>query len=167
MAVALNTTLINLGIHGLVKKGKWDRIEDGRTNGTDIFIGAAVAREEETFPDIDLCGEAEPIWGFVTGLNTTRHTLPTVTSGSASWYNDYDNPFANDIWVRIGIPTAQMIILVLSGTNKTIGRGRKIKCVDGVFEHADTNDNYQMIAEEPVTGAANTRKYFYARFVKN
>lgn len=167
MAVALGTTLINLDIKGLVKKGKWDRIEDGRTNGDDIFIGAAITRKDETFPDIDLCGEIEAIWGFVTGLNTARHTLPNVTTGNAAFYNDYDNPFADNIYVRIGIPTPQMIILVLSATAATIARGRKLKCVDGVFQHADTNDNYQMISEEAVTGAANTRKYFYARFVKN
>ena len=163
MAVALGTTLINLGISTLIKKGNWARIEDGRINGSDIFIGAAVTREEETFPDIDLCGEAEPIWGFVIGLNTSKHTLPD----NGPFYNDYDNPFTDNYWVQVGIPEAPSIYLVLSGTAKTIGRGRKIKCVDGVFEHADTNDNYQMIAEEPVTGAANTRKYFYARFVKN
>jgi hypothetical protein len=59
------------------------------------------------------------------------------------------------------------VIFVCSGTAKTIARGAKIKCVDGVWEQADTNDNYQMIAEEAVTGVVNTRKYFYARWVKN
>lgn len=163
MAIALGTTLIDLGIKALIKKGKWKRIEDGRTNGATIGIGMAVTREGQTFPDIDLCGEAEPIWGFVKGLNTTRHTLPAL----GPWFNDYDNPFADNIWVRIGIPAQAMVFLILSAIAVNIGRGRKLKCVDGVFRHADTNDNFQMIAEEPVVAAVNTRKYFYARFVGN
>jgi len=163
MAVALGTTLLDLKISTLIKKGKWKRITDGRCNGDTIFVGAGVTREGQTFPEIALCGEAEPLTGFVTGLNTARHTLPAL----GIWYNDYDVPFADEIYVRIGIPEAQMIILVLSATAVNIGRGRKLKCVDGVFTHADTNDNFQMMAEEPVVAAALTRKYFYARFVGN
>ena len=60
-----------------------------------------------------------------------------------------------------------MVFLVLSETETTIAKGQKIKCVDGVWEPASTSDNYQMIAEEAVTAAADTRKYFYARWVKN
>jgi len=163
MAVALSSTLRSLGISTLLLKGQWERVVDRLTTGTDIFIGAAVTEDGETQPDIDLCAEIEGILGFVLGYVPQWETIDS----EGYYYRDYDNPFGDNKWVRVGIPKQGNVILVLSGTNKTIGRGDKIKCVDGVFECADTNDNYQMIASEAVTGASNTRKYFYARWVKN
>lgn len=163
MTVALGTTLINKGIHTLLKTGSvWDRIVDGKANGTDIFIAAIVTRFGETYPDIDLCAEVDAMLGIVIGLNTTKHNLPE----NGAWYNDYDNCFANDKWLRVGIPKPQGVYLVLSETNTTIAVGDKLKVVDGVLAVADTNDNFQFIAEQAVTAAANTRKYFYARYVK-
>lgn len=165
MTVALGTTLINLQISTLIKKGSvgWQRIEDGYTNGVDIFIGAAVTRFGETRPDTDLCSAIEAIWGFVVGLNTNLKNLPD----GGAWFNDFDNPFANNVWIRVGIPQTLGIYLVLSATNVNIAIGAKIYCVDGVFTNATTDLNYQMIAEQAVTGAGNTRKYFYASWVKN
>ena len=164
MTVALGTTLINLGISTLVRKGQWDRIVDRQCTGSDIFIGAGVTEKGESgTSDIDLCAEIETLIGFVLGLVPQLETIPT----NGYYYNDYDQPFADDTWVRVGLPKQAMVILVLSGTEKTIAKGDKINCVDGVFQTAATSDNYQMIAEEAVTGAANTRKYFYARWVKN
>jgi hypothetical protein len=165
MVVALDSTLRTLNISTLVRRGSvgWPRIENGRCNGADIFIGAAITRYSETFPDIDLCAEIEAIFGFVLGLDTSRANLPE----NGAWYNDYDQPFSDNAWVMIGIPEHGGVYFVLSATNTTIAVGDKLKCVDGVFSVADTNDNYQMIAEEAKTGAANTRKYFYARWVKN
>ena len=163
MTVALGTTLIDLSIDTLLKKGVYKRIEDGLTNGTDIAIGMLVTRFGETFPDIDLCAVIEAIFGQVVGINTSKH--PVHANGP--WYNDYDNPYANDIWVRVGILEPEAIYLVLSETNTTIAVGNKLKCVDGVLAVADTADNYQFIANSPVTGAGNVRKYFYATFVKN
>jgi len=163
MTVALGTTLINLGIHTLLKTGSvWDRIVDARVNGSDIFIGAIVTRVNETYPDIDLCSEIEAMLGIVIGLNTTKHTLPA----NGAWYNDYDVPFTDNYWVRVGIPRPQGVYLVLSDTEKTFTVGNKLKVVDGVLQVADTNDNFQFICEKAVTGASNTRKYFYARYVK-
>ena len=113
MTVALDETLIAKGISTLLKKGVYKRIEDGITNGVTIFIGALVTRYGETFPDIALCGEGEAIFGQVFGLNTSKHLLPEL----GSWYNDFNNPFANDLWVRIGILEPEAIYLVLSETN--------------------------------------------------
>ena len=163
MTVALGTTLINLGIHTLLKTGSvWDRIVDGKINGTDIFIGAIVTRFGETYPDIDLCSVNDAMLGIVIGLNTTKHNLPE----NGAWYNDFDNCFANDKWARVGIPRPQGVYLILSDTDKTIDIGDKLKVVDGVIQVALTADNFQFIAEQAVTGASNTRKYFYARYVK-
>lgn len=163
MAVALGTTLINKAIKTLIKYGGWERIEDAKTNGTDIYIGAGVTRKGETKPDIDLCGEIEALWGFVLGYNRQLNTI----DDEGYYYRDYDAPFANNKWVLVGIPRQNSVYLVLSATNTTIAIGNKLKCVDGVFEVADTDDNYQMIAEEAKTATANTRKYFYARWVKS
>ena len=163
MTVALGTTLINKAIKSLLRHGQWSDIVDRRCNGTDIFIGAGVCGYGETYPDIDLCAEIEALLGFVIGLAPQLETIPS----QGMWYNDYDNPFADNTWVRVGIPQQECVILVLSETNTTIAVNDKLKCVDGVWQVADTNDNYQMIALEAVTAAANTRKYFYARRVKN
>lgn len=163
MTVALGTTLIDLKIHTLIKKGEYERIEDGRCNGSDIAIGMLVSRHAETFPDIDLAAEIESIFGQVIGLNTSKHTLPD----EGPWYNDYDNPFTDNYWVRVGILKPKSIYLLLSETNTTIARGDKLKNADGVLKLADTSDRYQFTAEEPVTGAADTRNYFYARFEGN
>jgi hypothetical protein len=162
MAVALGTTLIDLGIHNLDKEGGWQRIEEGKTTGTDNFIGAAVTRRRETAPNIDLCGEQEAIFGFILGY--TQDANNTVDS-QGYYYRDYDAPFAAGKWVFIGIPKQGGIYLVLSDTNKTFALDMKLKCVDGVWQEADTNDNFQMQCEQAITGAANTRKYFYAKWV--
>jgi hypothetical protein len=134
------------------------------TTGTDIFIGAAVTEYGEgTQSAIDLCGVNEPISGFVLGYVPQLNTI----DNEGYYHRDFDNPFAASKWVRLGVPAQEMVILILSGTEKTIAKFAKIKCVDGVWEEADSSDNYQMIAEEAVTGAGNTRKYFYGRWVKN
>lgn len=161
--VSLGTTLINLNISTLVKFGGWDRIEDAMTTGADIFIGAGVSRFGETKPDIDLCAAVEVLWGFVLGYNKQLNTI----DAQGYFYRDYDNPFANNKWVLVGIPKQSAVYLVLSATEETLAISDKIYCVDGVFTKATTSDNYQMICEEPVTGVAAVRKYFYARWVKS
>lgn len=161
--VSLGTTLINLGVKTLVKYGGFQRIEDAYTTGSDIFIGAGVTRFGETKPNIDLCAEVDALWGFVLGYNKQLNTIDS----QGFFYRDYDNPFAASKWVLVGIPVPGNVYLVLSETNTTIAINDKLKCVDGVFAVADTNDNYQMIAEEAVVGASDTRKYFYARWVKS
>jgi hypothetical protein len=164
MTVALSSTLRALAVKSLLYQGKWSSVVDRVTDGTDIFIGMAVTEYGEgTHGDIDPCAEIEAILGFVIGL---AHQLETIPA-EGEWYNDFDVPFGDGINVRVGIPQQNCVILVLSETNTSIAKGAKIKCVDGVWETADTNDNYQMIALEGVTGAANTRKYFKARWVKN
>jgi len=162
MAVVLGTTLINLNIHSLDKESGFQRVEEGKTTGTDMFIGAGVTRRRETSPNIDLCAEQEGLLGILLGYaNHKDNTIPT----EGYYYNDYDVPFAAAKWVLIGIPKQGGIYLVLSETNVTLQEGMKLKCVDGVFSEADTNDNYQMTCEQAITGAVNTRKYFYARWV--
>lgn len=164
MTVNLGTTLIGLGISTLLYKGQWDRVVDRQCTGDDIFIGAAVTEfGESEQSDIDLCAEVEAIFGFVLQYVPQLETI----DATGIFYRDEDHPFADDSWVRVGIPSQGMVFLVCSGTEKTIAKGNKIKCVDGLFEVADTDDNYQMIAAEAVTGASNTRKYFYAEWVKN
>lgn len=161
--VALGTTLIDKKIKTLVKFGGWDRIEDARTNGDDIFIGAGVSRFGETRPDIDLCARVEALWGFVIGYNTQLNTI----DNEGYYYRDYDVPFADNKWVRVGIPKQSSVYLVLSETAETLAVNDKIYCTGGVFTKADTDDNYQMIVEEAVVGVAEVRKYFYARWVKS
>ena len=163
--VSLDETLRAKGISSLLYKGRWKRITDRRLNGDgDMFIGAGVTEfGEATKSDIDLCAEIEALFGFVLGLNPQLETVPAL----GMWYNDYDHCFADNLWVRVGIPDIDAVFLVLSGTAKDISKGDKIKCVDGVWQRADTNDNFQMISKEDVTGVADTRKYFYARWVKN
>ena len=163
MTVALGTTLINKLIHNLDKEGGWQRIEPALTTGSDIFIGAGVTRHGQTGQYIDLCAEIEALLGFVLGYNTAKETI----DDDGYYYRDYDNPFASGKHVLVGIPKHGGVYLILSETNTTIALYDKLKCVDGVWKLADTSDNYQMIAEEAVTAAANTRKYFYARWVKN
>lgn len=169
MAVALGTTLINLKTATLIEKAEYDRIEDGRVNGDDeCFIGQLVTRYNQTFPDIVGCDEGQLITGLLIGLNTTRHTLPNVTSGNPAFYNDYDNMFDDNTYIRIGIMKSQGVYLVLSDTNKTFTVGMGLKVVDGgVLAEATSGDVINFICEEAVTGAANTRKYFRARFIKN
>ncbi len=161
--VALGTTLINLGISTLVRKGEWQRIIDRQTNGADIFIGAGVTEHGESgTSDIDLCAEGEALLGIVLGYSNQEDI-----DSNGYYYRDYDNPFADGKQVLVGVPTPGMIILVLSETNVTISKGDRINCVDGVWQRASSSDNYQMIAMEAVTATAATRKYFYAMWVKN
>ena len=163
MVVALDQTLRARGISTLLYKGQWDRVVGRKTTGTDIFIGAGVTEFGETQPSIDLCAEIEALLGIVLGLVPHLETIPAL----GPYYNDEDQPFAAGLWVHVGIPRQGMVFLICSETNTTIRRSEMLKCVDGVWQVADTNDNYQMIAEEAVTAAANTRKYFFARWVKN
>jgi hypothetical protein len=162
MVVALGTTLINKNIRSLLLDGEYTRIRDGYTNGTDIFIGAIVTRKGETKPDIDLCAEDQMFWGIVTGWAPNMPGY--VADATGPWYRDYDNPFPDNKWVRVAIPGKNDIILVLSATNETIAIDDPLKVVDGVMEVASTGDDIIAVAQEAVTGATNTRKYFYARF---
>lgn len=163
MTVALDSTLITLGISTLLYKGQWERVVDRKTTGTDIFIGAGVTDHGETQPEIDLVVLTESILGFVLGYVPQLNTIDS----QGYYYRDYDNPFVAGKWVRVGIPKQGIVILVLSHEDETIGRGDMIKCVDGAWMTTESGEIYQMIAEEAVTGAAQTRKYFYARWVKN
>jgi hypothetical protein len=167
VTVALGSTLITLGISTLIERGRYLRIEDGRVNGSnEIFIGGICTRTGQTFPDIRGCDEDDTICGIVIGLNTTRHTLPNVDSGNAAFYNDFDQPFTDDNYVRIGIMEHGGVYLVLSETNTTIAVGDPLMVVTaGVLKVASTGDDISFIAEEAVTGASNTKKYFRARFV--
>lgn len=162
MTVALGTTLIDLSTDRIDKDG-WFRIIDRRVNGTDIFIGAIVTDEGETFPDVDLCSEDQVMTGIVIGENPTKHTL----HANGPMYHDYDQCFDNNTWIRVGVPKAQGRYLVLSETNTTITRGQPLEVVTGVLKVATTGDNYRFIAEEAVTGASNTRKYLWARFIQS
>jgi len=163
MGVALNTTLRALGISTLLFKGQWERVVDRKVNGTDIFIGAGVTDFGETQPDIDMAAEAEALLGFVLGYVPQLETIDAL----GYYFRDYDNPFPDDSWVRVGIPKQGLVILVCSGVQDSIARGAQLKCVAGLFVQTATREEYQMIAEEAVTGAIDTVKYFYARWVKN
>jgi hypothetical protein len=167
MTVVLGTTLLDLSIHNLDKEEGFQRIEEGKTTGTTTarqFIGALVSRFGQTSPNIHLCAEVEALTGLLLGYNGDKdNTIPS----QGYYYNDYDQPFVSGKWIWIGIMKPGGIYLCLSATNITIAIDNKMKCVDGVLAIADTNDNYQFIAEQVQTKAANTRKYFYARFVKN
>jgi hypothetical protein len=167
MTVALGSTLITLGTSTLIEKGRWLRIEDGRVNGSnEVFIGAIVTRTEQTFPDIRGADEDDTIAGICIGINTTRHTLPNVTSGNAAFYNDFDQPFSDNDYVRFGVPEAGGVYLVLSETNTTIAVGDPLMVTSaGVLKVAGTGDIITFIAEEAVTGASNTKKYFRARYI--
>lgn len=169
MTVALDYSLMTLNTATLIIKADYDRIEDGRVNGSsECFIGQIVTRYGQTFPDIVGCDETQPLTGILIGINTTRHTLPNVTSGNAAFYYDYDNMFPDNTYVRIGIMKSQGVYLVLSDTNKTFAVGDGLKVADGgVLAGAGSGDVISFIAEEVVTGASNTRKYFRARFIKN
>lgn len=163
MAVALGTTLIDLNIHNLDKEGGWQRIEEGLTTGADIFIGAGVTRRRAGGSrQIDLCGEQEALFGFVLGY--TQNASNTIDT-QGYYYRDYDAPFAAAKEVFIGVPKQGGIYLILSETNVTLALDMKLKCVDGVWSEADTNDNFQMMCEQAITAAANTRKYFYGKWV--
>ena len=163
MGVALNTTLIAHGHATLLYKGQWARVVDRRINGTDVFIGAAVTEHGEVQPDIALCALEEGILGFVLGYVPQLETI----DAQGYFYRDYDTPFPDNSWVRVGIPRQHLVIFVLSDTQEDIGRGDLIRCIDGVWRSSVTREDYQMISEEDVVGAINTRQYFYARWVKN
>ena len=101
MTVALGTTLINKAISTLVRKGQWERIVDRICNGSDIFIGAGVTEKgEANTSDIDLCAEIEALLGFVLGYVPQLETIDS----QGYYYRDYDNPFPDNSWVRVGIP---------------------------------------------------------------
>ena len=163
MAIALNTTLRALGISTLLFKGQWERVVDRKVNGTDIFIGSGVTDFGETQPDIDLVAEAEALLGFVLGFAPQLETIDAL----GYYFRDYDNAFPDNSWVRVGIPKQGLVILVCSAEQETIARGAQLKCISGLWVSTTTREEYQMIAEEAVTGAINTVKYFYARWVKN
>lgn len=163
MGVALNTTLRAHGISTLLYKGQWDRVVDRKINGEDVFIGAGVTEFGETQPDIALAQINEALLGFVLGYVPQLETIDAL----GYYYRDYDNKFPDDSWVRVGIPKQGIVIFVLSDTDMTLARGAKILCSNGVWRTTASGQVYQMVVEEPVTGAPLTRKYFYARWVKN
>lgn len=137
------------------------RIE-ARTNGTDIFIGAIVTRDEETRPDIDLCGEDESPLGIVEG-----YTNKDEPDSDGYWYRDGDVPFADNKWVIVGILTPGQILWVCSTANVNINEGEYLKVVAGLLQRGGTGDDLLFKAEEDVTATASTTKYFRASVVKS
>jgi hypothetical protein len=129
-----------------------------RTNGTDIFIGMIVTGSAETFPDIDPCAEDEMPLGIVEGY-TNKHEIDT----QGYWYRDGDVPFGDNKWVIVGQLTPTQVIWVCSASNTTIANGAPLKVVDGLMTNATTGDDIIGVAEEAVTGASSTTKYFRMR----
>lgn len=165
MTTALGTTLIDLDVSALDQDG-YNKIWTRRTAASTLFLGAIVTGQDQTFPDIVLAGEDDPILGHLVKLDTSKHTLPNVTSGNASFYNDYDNCFSDNVFVLVGQMKVGGLYLILSGTNKTFAMDDPLKIVDGVADLATTGDIVSFISKEVVTGASNTRKYFWAEYVR-
>ncbi len=156
MTVALGTTLIDKAVATLLLFGKWKEIYDRTTNGTDMFIGCMVTEASESGDDIDRCEEDEMPLGVVLG-----YAPPDIVDTEDYFLKDFDDTFGDGKKVYVGAPERGAIFLGLSETNTTIKKSDPLKIITGVFKGAATGDDIVAIAREPVTGANNTRKYFY------
>jgi len=159
----LRESLLSLGISTTLKHGQWERVYDKKCNGNGIFIGAGVTIYGENEQDIDLCGEGESLFGFVMGCCPQLEQIPS----EGYFYNDFDNPFYDNQYVQVGSPTIGNVCLVVSRIGVSFRVGDKLKCVDGMFEVVQPDDEYQMVAMESVNGYPNTCKYFYAKYIGN
>lgn len=165
MAVALGTNLRNLADfkHNLVVEGPdFNRREEVKTNGDDIFIGCIVTKEDQTRPYVLAAAEDNTIAGIIEGY--TNRDEPDRTYGY--WYWDEDVPFADGKWVIMGQLVPGQILWVVSETNTTIWRGDPLIVVtNGVLTPGSTGDDIIFVAEEDIVAAANVRYYFRAKVV--
>lgn len=163
--MTLGTNLIDLADfkNNMVFSGPdFAQVVERRCNGSDIFIGAIVTDDEETFPDIDLCGEDEAPLGIVLGF-TNRNQIDSQSAGY--WYRDGDVPFADNTWVYVGILTPGQVVWVCSASNTNINSGEYLKVASGLMTRGDTGGDLFMKAMESVTATASTTKYFRAMVV--
>lgn len=162
MTLATNLRSLADFKHSLVCEGPdFVRRVERRCNGSDIFIGALVTDEGETFPDIDLAAEDESVLGIVEGY--TNRDLPNATYGY--WYYDGDVPFADNKWVIVGILTPGQVVWVCSTADVDIKQGEYLKCAAGLVQRCGTDSDAMFKAMEGITAVASTTQYLRAQVV--
>ena len=137
-----------------------------RANGSDLFLGAGVTGFGETAPDVDLCGEDEQLSGIIVGN----------AEGATNLNNDADNPFDDNVNLKMGIPTVSEEVYLTSKAGSTVTKGKIVQCDGGFFEDSDFNVNesaanvpyagsLMLQALESVTGVSGIEYIFLAKRV--
>jgi hypothetical protein len=155
----LRNSLINKGISSLAcYGGSFSRILDKMTASCDVFIGALVT--QSGMDDVDLVQEGEPLLGIVMGPNSLMTQIPS----EGFFYNDYDNPFRDNSWVRVGVLSPNQVVYALVKGNFQLND--KLKIDNGMLVLADIDDDFSFVAEESVSLNINELNYCKARFIK-
>ncbi len=163
-------TLGGLGITSIIRAGKGaltlDDVVQRRTNGSDMFPGCLVSENGETHPDVDLLANAE--------LSILGVLLDEVRP--ADTY-DIDSTIADNVAVRVLLPTQKTIIAVLYETaavNVLKGDHVGVSTVDAGFwgkvtyadaaAATDTMMGSMGRSVSAVTGHASNQKVMLVRY---
>jgi hypothetical protein len=121
------------------------------TNGSDIFLTAAVTFQNETNPeDIDLAASGERVDGIVIGT-----AYPTAYDLS----KDSDDPYDDNTWVRCYKPMPRDLLYATVATNTTISKDDWVKYSGGFLTGATSKDDAIGRLENggvAITGASGT-----------
>ena len=95
----------------IIRKGGNGTYHKVRSNGSDLFIGAAVTRTGESAddPDVDLCGAGENIDGYIVGPADDAIDLDKDsddTYADNSWLLMYKPDIGDEIYITIKTNTA-------------------------------------------------------------
>jgi len=121
-----------------------DQYKTVQANGGDLFLTAAVTRQNESDPDVDLAGSGERVDGIIV---------------SEAWPNkvdltkDSDSTFDDDDWLRMYEPIAGDELYATVVANQSLTVNQYVKYVDG-FLTTSTRANAIGQALEAVTGAS-------------
>lgn len=130
------------------KVGGGGRIEKVRSNGADLFIGAAVTRvgETEDDPDVDLAAKGEPIDGIIIGADSTSDYAGDLDK-------DSDDPYPDNEWLLMYVPLPGEEIYLCAKTNTAFTVYTRAQ-VDGGFiiPFAYTNATEELDLLESVIG---------------
>lgn len=136
------------------------------SNGTDLFLTAGVTKFGETGPDVDLCAEDERLSGIIVGRSDAATDMD----------KDSDDTYANNINLKMGVPTTGEEIFLTAKTAATVVKDQTLQCDGGFFEDTDfaaaesaANVPYAgsmlLASTEAVTGVSGLEIIFLARRV--
>ena len=135
--------------NSIIYKGGNGRTVLVRSNGDDLFLGALVTGYAETAPDVDLCGEDEPISGVIVG-----EYFPYKVDLD----KDSDDTFDDNKYLAMYTPEDKDQLYLVSLTGETITLEDWVEVTAGFIKTSTKALGFGR-AKQAITGASATEAY--------
>ena len=135
--------------NSIIYKGGNGRTVLVQANGSDLFLGALVTGYAETAPNVDLCGEDEPISGVIVG-----EYFPYKVDLD----KDSDDTFDDESYLAMYVPKDKDQLYLCALTAETITIDDWVEVSAGFFKTSTKALGFGR-AKQAVTGASATEAY--------